>query len=172
MADQEPDAPQDTPEPKEPAPEPKKNEPAPPWGSDDEFKPDKAWNLIQNLRKDIDDLRPKAQRAKELEDAQKSDLERLTEQATEAQQRAEQAERRALLAEARAERPNLTATQVERLKGDTVEELLADADEVYGTPEAPPEPAARPKERLRSGHAPNAEPEPDYEAIADRVRSW
>lgn len=29
----------------------------PPWGSDEDFKPEKAWNLIQNLRKDVTDLK-------------------------------------------------------------------------------------------------------------------
>lgn len=29
---------------------------APPWGSDEDFKPDKAWNLIENLRKEKEAL--------------------------------------------------------------------------------------------------------------------
>ena len=52
----------------------------PPWGSDEEFDPSKAWKLIQNLRSDIEELKPKAAKAKELEDAQKSESQRLADQ--------------------------------------------------------------------------------------------
>jgi hypothetical protein len=34
---------------------------APPWGSDDEFQPDKAWKLIQNLRAEAEQYKNKAQ---------------------------------------------------------------------------------------------------------------
>lgn len=64
----------------------KGEEQKPPWGSDEEFDPERAWRLIQNLRQEKDELKPLADKAKELEDAQKSDVQR----ATEAQQTAEQ----------------------------------------------------------------------------------
>lgn len=67
----------------------------PPWG--DDFDSAKAWKLIENLREDnkrrtnsevtklqqqIADLKPLADEAQKLKDAQKSDVERLTEQLT------------------------------------------------------------------------------------------
>ena len=38
-----------------------KTEKAPPWGSDEDFQPDKAWKLIQNLRAEADQYKNKAQ---------------------------------------------------------------------------------------------------------------
>ena len=41
---------------------PKKDKKSPPpWGSDDDFQPDKAWKLIQNLRAEAADYKAKAQ---------------------------------------------------------------------------------------------------------------
>lgn len=62
-----------------PAGEGNQTEQTPPWGSDEEFNPEKAWKLIQNLRKEKDELKPLAQRAKELEDSQKSEQQKLQE---------------------------------------------------------------------------------------------
>jgi len=57
--------------------------PAPPWGDDDNFDPARAWALIQNKQADLDkakakvaELTPFQQKAQELEDAQKSELQR------------------------------------------------------------------------------------------------
>ena len=63
----------------EPEPQTTEEAAAPPWGSDEEFNPEKAWKLIQNLRKEKDDLKPLADKAKQLEDAQKSDQQKLQE---------------------------------------------------------------------------------------------
>ena len=38
-----------------------KAEKLPPWGSDEEFQPDKAWKLIQNLRAEAAEFKSKAQ---------------------------------------------------------------------------------------------------------------
>ena len=38
----------------------KKDKAAPPWGSDDDFQPDKAWKLIQNLRAEAEQYKNKA----------------------------------------------------------------------------------------------------------------
>jgi len=48
----------------EPAAKPNKDKDKgspPPWGSDDDFQPDKAWKLIQNLRAEAADYKAKAQ---------------------------------------------------------------------------------------------------------------
>lgn len=155
-----PDTQDDPPTPPDPTPDPPKK----PWGDDADFDADKAWKLIENLRKERDDLKPLAKKARELEEASKTEVERLAERATAAEERATIAERRALLAEARAERPTLTAAQVARLQGDSVEELLADADELYGAPESQPSPPPRrPRERLTPGAVPDADPEPEID---------
>ena len=177
--DPNPDAPEPQVDPDTPDPNPNP-EPPPakkPWGDDADFDPDTAWKLIENLRKERDDLRPLAKKAKELEDASKTEGERLAEQAAVAATRAEAAVRRALLAEARAERPSLTPAQVARLQGDTVDELLADAEELYGPAEsqATPKPTRRPTERLTPGAVPGAAPEPsdeDLDAVVARSRRF
>lgn len=173
MADEptvETDAPQDgTPDPTPPASEP--TAPAPPWGSDDEFSPDKAWTLIQNLRRENADLKPYRQKVQELEDAEKTDLQRLTEQLEAAQSELAATKADALRAEVRASRPDLKPAQVARLQGDTIEELLADADEVYGpAAEEPTQPTgSRPKERLRSGAVPAAEPRRSIREVVEAI---
>lgn len=177
--DPSPDAPDSQVDPDDTPPDAPNDDarPAPPWGSEDEFNPEKAWKLIQDLRRDKERLKPLADKAKELEDASKTEGERLAEQAAEAASRAEAAERRALLAEARAERPSLTPAQVARLQGDTVDELLADAEELYGPIEsqATPKPTRRPTERLTPGAVPGAAPEPsddDLDAVVARARRF
>lgn len=63
---------------------------APPWGSDDEFNPQKAWDLIQNLRADKDKLaarpaltdeqRQQLSEYQQILESSKSDLERANEE--------------------------------------------------------------------------------------------
>lgn len=65
---------------------------APPWGSDEDFNPEKAWNLIQNLRGDLDkvknrpvltdEMKSQLDEYQRINDAAKSDLERAREEAT------------------------------------------------------------------------------------------
>jgi hypothetical protein len=38
--------------------------PRPPWGSDDEFSPEKAWNLLQNIRAERDEARAEREAAR------------------------------------------------------------------------------------------------------------
>lgn len=76
------------------APEGQQQEPSqtPPWGSDEEFNPEKAWNLIQNLRGDLDkvknrpvltdEMKSQLDEYQRINDAAKSDLERAREEAT------------------------------------------------------------------------------------------
>jgi hypothetical protein len=72
---------------------------APPWGSEEEFNPEKAWNLIQGLRADKEKLasRPvldevaqqKLSEYERLEQASKTELERATEELSRWQSEAE-----------------------------------------------------------------------------------
>lgn len=153
---------------------------APPEGDDEPFDAERAKAKIAKanseaagLRKRMKDLEARAAQADEYEQAQKSESEKIADRIAAAEQKANDAERRALLAEVRAERPDLSPTQVARLQGDDFDSLIADATEVYGDPsEGPPAfPKRRPSE-LRSGAVPGAEAEPDYDAIADRARRW
>lgn len=78
-------------------PEGQQQQQAPPWG--DDFDPEKAWNLIQNLRSDKeklaqrpildDDARRKLTEYERLEEASKTELERKTEEVTRWQSEAE-----------------------------------------------------------------------------------
>jgi chromosome segregation ATPase len=62
----------------------------------------KANSEAKNLRERLKELEPLAQKARELEDAQKSEQERLTEQLTQAQERIRNVQQRAVRAEVRA----------------------------------------------------------------------
>ena len=63
------------PEPQVDSPEPPKLEapkadaPKPPWGSDDDFDPNRAWSLIQNVRSENGDLKAKLQDVQPILDA-------------------------------------------------------------------------------------------------------
>lgn len=104
----------------------------PPWGTPEEFDPEKAWDLITKLRaqkndpavaKELSELRAKTQA---FEDEKRTDVEK-------AQARAETAEKALAVREAEALRASialekgLTASQAKRLVGATREELEADA---------------------------------------------
>lgn len=111
---------------------------------------------------------------KELEDRDKSETDKLKDSLTVAEKRAEDAEARALRLEVAAEK-GLTLAQAKRLVGATKEELEADAEELMqsfgatGNGGGKPPPAGKPKERLKPGHVPDAEPEVDVEKVADLV---
>lgn len=99
----------------------------PPWG--DDFDPARAWKTIQKLRARENELAPLAQRARELEESQKSEAQRLIEERD-----AIKAERDAMKLEALrlriASEKGLTPKQAARLRGATEEEMSADADEL------------------------------------------
>lgn len=119
----------------------------PPWGSDEEFDPQKAWDLIQNLRGEAktakDDLaatKAKLSTAEGERDAARKKLtdkeaegqtenEKFSGQLADLQQKLEQESNRRLRAEV-ASAKGLTAAQAKRLAGTTQEELEADADEI------------------------------------------
>lgn len=153
----------------------------PPWGSDEEFDADKAWKLIENLRGDNDSLKGERDelrgKVKDHEDASKSDQEKLQERATGAETDAKQAKADAARLRV-ALRKGLTETQAKRLVGETEEELEQDADDLLesfrdaeGEQGSTPR---RPRERLRPGAAPGADPEPNDPAeLAKSVsRDW
>lgn len=80
-------------------------------------------------RTDNKALAEKAARLDELEGSTKSDLEKLTERASTADQRAAEAEARALRLEVAFDK-GLSPKQAARLQGTTKEELQADADDL------------------------------------------
>jgi hypothetical protein len=104
-----------------------------------------------------------AKRLAELEDAQKSEAERAADKVAQAEKTAHSATSE--LARLRvAMRKGLTEAQAKRLVGETEEELEADADELlasFGHKDAGGDAGkpTRPKERLRSGAAPDEEPD-------------
>lgn len=101
-----------------------------------------------------------ATRLAELENAQKTETQKLAERAEAAERKAADAELRSLRAEIAAEK-GLTPGQAKRLQGATRDELAADADELlkdFG----PAKPAAdprRPVESLKSGALPASAPQ-------------
>lgn len=100
-------------------------------------------------------------KVKQFEDASKSEQEKLDERATGAERRASTAEAEAARLRV-ALRKGLSETQAKRLIGETEEDLDQDADDLlasFRTEEEPaPEPSRRPRERLRPGAVPEAEP--------------
>lgn len=81
---------------------------------------------------DYSDLKEKAAKFDELDQASKTEQERLTERLAAAEARAVEVEARALRLEVAAEN-NLTPAQAKRLVGSTREELEADAKELLAT---------------------------------------
>jgi hypothetical protein len=108
-------------------------EDTPPWGSDEDFKPEKAWNLIKRLRKDKDKLKTRAEEAegkvKKHEDENKTEAERKEAAQKEAETKAEKAELKAARLQVALDK-GLTKSQAKRLVGSNEEELAADADEL------------------------------------------
>lgn len=115
---------------------------------------------------DYDDLKAKAARFDEAEEKTKSETQRLADANRVAEERANKAELDSCRMRV-AIRKGLTEAQVKRLLGTTEEELEADADELLAAfkgaePETtPPATGGRPKEKLRPGAVPDAEPDPD-----------
>ena len=160
----------DGPDTPEPDPTPAK----PSADKDWQAEADKWKALARKHETEAKNLRPLADKAKELEDAGKSDLERLTADLQAHQARASQAESELLRLRV-AMRKGLTETQARRLVGSNEDELEADADDLLASfrpapveePEVVDEPGPerdqarrRPQERLRPGAVPDADIEP------------
>lgn len=123
----------------------------------------------------VRDLEPLAKRAKDLEDAGKSDMERLTSESQGHLSRADKAEGELMRLRV-ALRKGLTETQAKRLVGVTEDELESDADDLMASfkpaepdkkddddeePGRPDNSRRRPQERLRPGAVPDAGTEPE-----------
>ncbi|MFE5021404.1 hypothetical protein [Streptomyces sp. NPDC056690] len=125
----------------------------------------------RDLERRLKEVEPLAAKYREIEDSQKSDLERLTEQLTAAEQRAQQAESDGLRMQVAAAK-GLTPEQAARLQGATREELEADADQLralftppeQSTSERPPQ--RTPVEMLRPGAI------PDSDGAAADMNAW
>lgn len=142
--------------------------------------PTEAQDLIRSLRQEAasyrtkyQEAKPLAEKAKELEDAGKTELQRITEELTQYRTRATQLEAENLRSQVAAAK-GLTPAQAKRLAGTTEEELMADADELITTFGATSEtrpPIGRPTENLRGGSNPEAVPEElDPTKLAAKVR--
>lgn len=157
----------------ETTPETGETEPAPdekPAGRPD----DDVEKLKAALKKANKEAEQHRLRLKELEDRDKTDAERLSETNRTLEERARRAEIDACRMRVGL-RKGLTEAQVKRLIGDTEEELEADAAELlesFKTAEQPPPAApagARPKEKLRPGAVPDAEPDPDVDQVVGAI---
>lgn len=112
-----------TPEtPKGPAPESPTQ--SPPWG--DDFDAERAWKTITNLRDEVKDLKPFKAQAEELENANKTELERIQEANTSLNERASTAEKQLAQVKAAID-AGIPLEMASRLDGGTPEELAADA---------------------------------------------
>ena len=117
-----------------------------------------------------------AKKLQDIEDANKTETQKLQDKAAEADKRAAEAETRALRLEVASEK-GLTAKQAARLVGATKEELEADADELLADFKSDTDDkgdgtskSGRPKETLRSGATSSTEPEiTDYKAHAAKL---
>lgn len=138
----------------------------------------------QKLEAQLKELQPLADKARELEESQKSEQQRIEEARDAAINRATQADQRAWRLEVALEK-GLTAKQALRLVGDSKEALMEDADDLLASFAPPEKPAAaaeatpatngaaektrRPTEQLKPGAAPDIEPGVDYENLAGRI---
>ncbi len=103
---------------------------------------------------------PMAAKARELEEASKTEVQRLAEAQAAAEDRAAQAEQQLLRLQVAADR-GLTEAQAKRLVGATREELEIDAEDLLASFPAPkpaeaPVAVARPVEALKAGAAPQS----------------
>lgn len=100
----------------------------PPWERDgEEFSPEKAWNLIRNLRADNAKLKEsddaKAVKLREIEDAKLTEQEKLQRDLKEAQEQLADVNRAKAWAEARAKYPQLTEQDFDLIGAATPEEI-------------------------------------------------
>jgi hypothetical protein len=88
------------------APQPEPPSPPPPWGTEEDFDPDRAWSLIQNLRREAAEYKSKADPIIAEHEARRreaqSELDRYREDNTTLAQREQSWRSRAVLSEAKA----------------------------------------------------------------------
>jgi hypothetical protein len=133
----------------------------------------------KELEARLKELEPLAAKAQQLEDAKKSEAEKLNEKLTAAEKRAIEAETKALRLEV-ATAKGLTPAQAKRLVGATKDELEADADDLLSTfggtsaGDGKQTKGRRPVENLRPGGMPNP-PDPtvaEQIAAAEKAGKW
>lgn len=162
------DKPDDKPDDDKPTPKPddKPDDGKPDTGDADKWKAmaRKHETEARKAQKELDDIR----------NAGKSEIEKLTDRATKAEQDAARSGSLALRYEVAGEK-GLSSSLAKRLHGSTREELEADADallEEFGEKGNgdKPTPGGRPKEALRGGNKPDDEPdEKDPRKLAGNV---
>jgi hypothetical protein len=139
----------------------------------------KANNEAKNLRSRVKELEPLAQRAKDLEDSQKSELEKLTEQLQAAQAEKTAATAAQLRIDVALEKApdGMSKAQIrklsKRLTGSTREELEEDADELFAdfTPAKGDESDEGPERvRLPNSDRIQLDDETDPRKLAQRIR--
>lgn len=124
----------------------KPNETAP-QAEAEKFDAERAMALIEKLRNEVKELKPKAKQAEELaalkakqEEAEMTELQKVTKRAQELEAQLKAAQR-ATTANSIAAKVGLPAVFADRLKGETPEEMEADAKAIL---EALPKPAQKP----------------------------
>lgn len=160
-----------------------------PEGEDPEEKPDldslpswardqltKARKEAAGYRTKLRETEPLAQKAKELEEASKTEAQKLAEERDTHRSRADKSEVALLRMEVALDKApeTMSLAQVrklsKRLSGSTQEELEADAEELFAEFTGKPDDRTRrPKERLRSGTAPDEEPDEDVDKLLARI---
>jgi predicted phage gp36 major capsid-like protein len=138
---------------------------APPWG--DDFDPARAWHTIQTLREaererntlrgQVEQLKPQADQFRALEEASKSEAQRLAEQADTARRDAESARAEAVRYKAAATH-RIPVDHFDLLGSGTEDEILARAEKLAGLLAAQATtvaPQGRPVEQLKPGASPS-----------------
>lgn len=151
---------------------------------DDPFDEERAKAKIAKANAEAANLRKRAKEAEdrlaeleaklaEIDNADKSEVEKLSAKLVDAERKAQEAEQRALRAEVAASK-GLTAAQAKRLVGSSLEELEADADELLASfkpqeGEQDPPVSPKPTEQLRGGTDPTEPVHVDVKALVDSI---
>lgn len=132
----------------------------------------KALTAERKARRDAErELQKVQDRLAEIEDADKTETQRLTDRLNEAEARAAKAEGDALRLTV-AQAKGLTPAQAKRLVGTTREELEGDADEIleaFPTGGATPPPDKAPRPDLKGGSDPTGDGQVDIREIVDSI---
>lgn len=135
-------------------------EPAPEADEPQTFDADYVAKLRKeaaSYRSKVKELQPLAEKARELEESQKSEVEKAAQRAAEAEARAAAYERQ--ITRDRIARDKGLAEFAEFLTGDTEEDIAAAAERLAAL--IPPRPPGRPVEALQSGNTPPAAASPN-----------
>lgn len=173
--------PNSSPTPTAPPQPPQEGAQQPPWGSPEQFDPDKAWKLIEDLRADkaklssramSDEQRQQLAEFEKVRDAQKSEAQRQQEAVEAANRERETAASEALRYRVAIEN-GVSKEDLDLLGTGTQEQLEARAKRISeiraaGAPQTPPAIPQRPSEQLQPGASPAGEKNEDdqlYESL-------